>query len=158
MRNKIFYYTNEQMAKDLIALTPIEGSVLDAGSGKNKVWYNNLSGEKYECEIEEGSDFLLWDKPVDWVIGNPPFHISKDFFNKSVDVARKGVAFLINTQAFNSITPKRLQTYADKGFYINKVVVVSDARWYGRYYFVIMTKEKNETFQWKTKTFREVKE
>ena len=28
-----FHYTNEQMVKDLIALTPLEGSVLDAGSG-----------------------------------------------------------------------------------------------------------------------------
>lgn len=30
------------MVKDLIAITPIEGSVLDAGSGENKVWYNNI--------------------------------------------------------------------------------------------------------------------
>jgi len=57
-REKSFYYTNEQMVKDLLKITPISGSVLDAGSGKNKVWFNNLSGEKYECEIEDGCNFL----------------------------------------------------------------------------------------------------
>jgi hypothetical protein len=62
MKNKpkdiTFHYTNEQMVKDLISITPINGSVLDAGSGKNKVWFNDLSGEKYECEIEDGEDFI----------------------------------------------------------------------------------------------------
>jgi hypothetical protein len=148
-----FHYTKEQMVKDLLAITPISGSSLDAGSGRNKVWYNNLKGEKYECELEEGCDFLLWDKPVDWVVGNPPFHISKDFFDKAVGLARKGIAFLINTQAFNSITPKRLQGYADKGFFVSRVIVVSDKRWYGRYYYIILTKDQNEFIQWKTKTY-----
>jgi hypothetical protein len=32
-----FHYTNEQMVRDLISITPLSGSVLDAGSGKNKV-------------------------------------------------------------------------------------------------------------------------
>jgi hypothetical protein len=36
-RDITFHYTNEQMVKDLIAITPLCGLVLDAGSGKNKV-------------------------------------------------------------------------------------------------------------------------
>jgi hypothetical protein len=72
-RDITFHYTNEQMVKDLIALTPIDGSVLDAGSGKNKVWYKNIKGEKWECEIQDGQDFYLWGKKIDWVIGNPPY-------------------------------------------------------------------------------------
>jgi len=49
-----FHYTNEQMVKDLIAITPfrITETILDAGSGKNKVWYNNLNlicKERLEC-------------------------------------------------------------------------------------------------------------
>lgn len=44
MKDITFHYTNEQMVKDLLAITPISKnqSVLDAGSGKNKV----LLGER----------------------------------------------------------------------------------------------------------------
>ena len=109
-----FHYTNEQMVKDLIAITPISGSVLDAGSGKNKVWFNNLSGEKYECEIEDGNDFLLWDKKVDWVIGNPPFHIGWEFTEKASKIAQKFFAWLVNNTEMNSLlTPRRLSIVAE---------------------------------------------
>jgi len=151
-----FHYTNEQMVKDLLNLTPFDNDdlALDAGSGTNKVWQKNCPIKCLECEITEGLDFLKWETNVDWVVGNPPFHISKDFFNKAVQIAQKGVAFLINTQAFNSITPKRLQEYMSRGFYINRVVVVSDVRWYGRYYYVILTKNPCPTFQWKLGSYK----
>ena len=45
-----FHYTNEQMVKDLISITPISGSVLDAGSGKNKVWFNNPQKNPIKCD------------------------------------------------------------------------------------------------------------
>src|SRR3990167_421879 len=110
MKNKTFHYTNEQMVKDLIAITPIKGSVLDAGSGKNKVWFNNLKGRKFECEIEDGNDFLKWDKQVDWVVGNPPYHQSWAFTEKAIEIAIKGIAFLVNNTGLNSqMTPRRLQ-------------------------------------------------
>ena len=56
-----FHYTQEVMAKDLIALLklPKNVSALDAGSGKNKVWFKNINvRKKYECEIEDGVDFF----------------------------------------------------------------------------------------------------
>jgi hypothetical protein len=46
MTNNItFHYTNEKMVRDLLAITPINPTttVLDAGSGKNKVWYKNIN-------------------------------------------------------------------------------------------------------------------
>jgi len=147
-RPKEFYYTNEDMVKDLLSITPISGSVLDAGSG-DKVWFNNLVGEKYECEIERGCDFYKWDKKVDWIVGNPPFHESWLFFKKASDVAQKGIAFLINNQAFNSWTPKRYQEFADKGFYLQHIRVVADKRWFGRYYYLIFGKENNNLISWK---------
>jgi len=148
-----FHYTNEQMVKDLIAITPIYGSVLDAGSGKNKVWFNNLSGEKYECEIERGCDFYKWDKKVDWIVGNPPFHESWLFFQKASEVAEKGIAFLINNQAFNSWTPKRFELFKQKGFYLQKIHIMADKRWFGRYYYLIFTKEPNDFIGWELKSY-----
>ncbi len=149
-----FHYTNEQMVKDLLAITPITGSVLDAGSGKNKVWFNNLTGEKYECEIEGGMDFYKWQKEVDWVVGNPPFHESWKFMEKSLKTARKGFAFLINNTGLNStFTPRRQQIIKDTGFYLQKIHIVSDSRWFGRYYYLIFTKEPNNFVSWNRKTY-----
>lgn len=148
-----FHYTNEQMVKDLIAITPISGSVLDAGSGKNKVWFNNLSGEKYECEIEDGNDFLLWDKRVDWVIGNPPFHQGWLFCDKASQIANKGIAFLGNLNFWNSCLPSRLEIMKERGFTLKRLHIVQDKRWFGRYYYLIFTKENNNFISWKRKTY-----
>jgi hypothetical protein len=157
MKKKIkditFHYTNEQMVKDLIAITTISGSVLDAGSGKNKVWFNNLQGEKYECEIEDGCDFMLWDKKVDWVVGNPPFHQGWLFLDKASLVANKGIAFLGNLNFWNSCLPNRFEVLKERGFYLNKIHIVQDKRWFGRYYYLIFTKYKNEFLSWNTKTY-----
>jgi len=153
MKDKTFHYTNEQMVKDLIAITLISGSVLDAGSGKNKVWYNNLKGEKYECEIEDGCDFYSWDKKVDWVVGNPPFHESWKFFDKASQVAQVGIAFLVNNLAMNSWTPKRYGLMEERGFYLNKMHIILDRRWFGRYYYLIFTKKENHFLSWNTKTY-----
>jgi len=149
-----FHYTNEQMVKDLIAITPISGSVLDAGSGKNKVWYNNLVGEKYECEIEDGVDFMDWDKKVDWVIGNPPYHIGWEFTEKATQIANNGIAWLVNNTEMNSLmTPRRITIMQSNGFYLNHIRVVADKRWFGRYYYLIFTKEDKGFLSTEIKTY-----
>lgn len=154
-KDKTFHYTNEQMVKDLILITPLSGSVLDAGSGKNKVWYKNIpdSLEKYECEIEDGVDFLEWDKKVDWVIGNPPFHQSWVFTEKALSVANKGIAWLVNNTGLNSqMTPRRLQIMKDAGIELQHIKVVADKRWFGRYYYLIFEKKKG-FISWERKTY-----
>lgn len=150
-----FHYTNEQMVRDLLGITPISGSVLDAGSGKNKVWFNEVGAlEKYECEIEDGCDFYAWDKKVDWIVSNPPFHEGKDFLLKSSDIAQKGMAFLVNMQCFNSfMVPSRLDILKEKGFSIQKIHIVQDKRWFGRYLYIIFTKEESNLISWNKKTY-----
>ena len=149
-----FHYTNEQMVKDLLVITPISGSVLDAGSGKNKVWFNNLQGEKYECEIEDGNDFLLWTKKVDWIIGNPPYHIGWEFTKKATEIAQKGFAWLVNNMELNSLfTPRRQQIISDAGFYLQHIRIVADKRWFGRYYYLIFGRENKNLISWNTKTY-----
>jgi len=150
-----FHYTSEQMVKDLMAIIPFEAgdTALDAGSGKNKIWQKNCPVECAECEIEDGDDFLLWDKKVDWVIGNPPFHQSWKFTEKALQIAEKGIAFLVNNTGLNSqMTPRRLQLTKDAGFEITHIKVVADARWFGRYYFLIYEK-KPGFVSWERKTY-----
>jgi hypothetical protein len=153
-----FHYPNEQMVKDLIVLIPFSDgdSVLDAGSGKNKVWFDNIPNGllKYECEIEDGYDFLLWDKKVDWVIGNPPYHIGWEFTQKACEIAQKGIAWLVNNQEMNSLfTPRRQQIILDNGFFLQKIHIVADKRWFGRYYFIIYTLSPNEYLTWTRQTY-----
>ena len=153
-RDKTFHYTNEQMVRDLLAITPYSGSVLDAGSGENKVWYKNLNGEKYECELEDGNDFYKWDKQVDWVVGNPPFHEGWKFLNKASQIARKGIAFLGNLNFWNSCLPNRFEILKERGFYLEKLHIVQDSRWFGRYYYLIFGKKQNDFLSWNTKTYK----
>ena len=154
MKDKTFHYTNPEMVKYLLSKTPIKGSVLDAGSGKNKVWFNQLKGEKYECEIDDGVDFFEWDKKVDWVVGNPPYHESWKFTEQALKVATKGIAWLLNNQALNShFTPRRLSRMSELGWHYTKMIVVADKRWFGRYYYLILEKKFNNFIETNTPTF-----
>lgn len=153
-----FYYTTNDMAKFLIGKTPIEGSVLDAGSGRNKVWYNNLQEPKFECEFERGQDYYKWEQRVDWVVGNPPWRFDGKnqiwpWMEKASEIADKGFAFLLNHKVFNTITPNRLGKFEDKGFYLQKIVIVQDKRWFGRYYYMIFSKEENSFLEWSKNNF-----
>lgn len=145
------------MVLDLLTITPIGefDSVLDAGSGKNKVWFNTINqSEKYECEIENGCDFLQLNKEVDWIVGNPPYHISWKFTEKAIQFSKKGFAWLTNNQGLNSLfTPKRQKIIKEFGFYLQKIHIVQDKRWFGRYYYLIFTKTPNNFLSWKDKTY-----
>ena len=152
-----FHYTKEEMVKDLLGLIPFNKNdkVLDAGSGKNKVWYWNIPKHCHidECEIEDGCDFLEWNKKVDWVIGNPPYHIGWQFTEKAGDIANKGITWLVNNVGLNSLmTPRRLQIMKEKGFELQHIRVVADKRWFGRYYFLIFEKKKG-ILSWERKNY-----
>ena len=140
------HYTPEIIVKKLMKFIPSGKSYLDAGSGKNKVWYNNFpeGTGKYECEIEDGKNFYDWTIQVDWVIGNPPYAEGWKFLEKATTIAREGIAFLGNINFFNSLTPNRLIKLNESGFYIQKIIVLSIPNWYGRYYFIIFERKIND--------------
>lgn len=152
VKNDRLDYTKPEMVRYLLDKTPIDGSVLDAGSGKNKVWFNELKGEKYECEIEDGVDFFSWNKKVNWVVGNPPFHLGWKFLKKASEIAQN-IAFLGNLNFLNSLLPKRLEELKQKGFYLNRIIIVQDKRWFGRYYYLIFMKKENDFVLWNSKVF-----
>ena len=39
------------------------------------------------CEITDGRDFFDWDTQVDWVLGNPPYSLTRKWFCHSYTIA-----------------------------------------------------------------------
>ena len=141
------FYTPESLVIGLLKLVPYSKNdfVVDAGSGFNKVWYKNIkSNNKEEIELDDGNDFLDYNKKVDWVVGNPPFTLFIKFLFKSAEICDKGFGFLTNHSRINQITPKRLNDLEDKGFYLSKIHIFGCVDWFGRYYFLLFTKDKNK--------------
>jgi len=150
-KNISFHYTGEELVKYCLSFLDFNKSdfVLDAGAGKNMVWFKNLTVENKDwCELELGKDFFDYSQEVDWIVGNPPYKECWEFWQKSFQIARKGVGFLISINMFNKFTPKRLEEIKQQGFFINKIVVVSCKRWFGRYFFVIFSKQPNKFMEW----------
>lgn len=47
--------------------------------------------------VGEGADVITLDRPVDWIITNPPFNLALEFAQRAVDTARVGVALLVRS-------------------------------------------------------------
>lgn len=125
-------------------------SVLDVGSGDNMIWYNNLDcKEKDWVEIDKGKDLFDYNKKVDWCVGNPPYRILWEVIDKCLDITNEGIAFLVAIDGINRLTPKRLQYLKNKGFYLNKIIIQNVKLWWGRYFFIILTKKDKGFVSWK---------
>lgn len=140
------HYTKPEMVRALLKHIDITNkTVLDAGSGRNKVWYNEakpLASRVYECELEEGNDFFNWQTPVDWIVGNPPYKLGWRFTEHAATIAKEGIAFLLNHNSISSNTvPNRIDRLMEAGWFINNIIITQDRRWYGRYYFYVYTRQ-----------------
>jgi len=150
-KDKALHHTPEPLVKKLLSLVPYTKNdfVCDNASGRNMVFYNNYETEiKDWCEIDLKRDFFDYNKKVDWFITNPPFHLTWKFLEKSSKLARKGFAYILSSNSFLTLTPKRLSFLRDRGFVITKIVVFNVKKWFGRYYFVIFEENKDSIIEW----------
>lgn len=88
-------YTQRKIAKGIIDILKPQGICLDPCKGDG-AFYDYLPEGKQYCEISEGKDFFDFKEKVDWVIGNPPYSIFKEFLEKSFEIA-DNVSFLVPT-------------------------------------------------------------
>ena len=65
-------YTPDDVARDVVSFFCPSGRVLDPCKGKGA--FLQYMPDAEWCEIREGVDFFAWDKPVDWIVSNPPFN------------------------------------------------------------------------------------
>jgi hypothetical protein len=164
MKDETYYFhqTPNELCKKLIKEVPLikDDYVLEPFRGEG-AFYNNFPDfvNKDYCEIEERKDYKDYDKPIDWVITNPPFSLYENggkrvsAFYKLIeyyaDKAKKGIAFLGNDFCLSSLTPLRLKELNENhGLYIHKIIVCNIKKWRGRYFFIIFKKEKNDFYKY----------
>jgi hypothetical protein len=79
-------YTPAWVVTDMIEQFAPCGRILDPCRGAGAFTDQLPSGTPW-CEIGEGRDFFDWDEPVDWVIGNPPYSLTRQWFRHSYGIA-----------------------------------------------------------------------
>lgn len=79
-------YTPGWVAKDMVEHFAPSGTVLDPCRGLG-VFGEHLEPDHRWCEITEGVDFFAWTDHVDWVISNPPYSMTREWFRHSYEVA-----------------------------------------------------------------------
>lgn len=150
-----FHQTPQELAIELIKeINLLPTDVLYEPFKGEGAFYNNFptANPKQWSEIIQGRDYVNHTEEYDWVITNPPFTLESgtkrvnafwyllDYFTSR---ARKGVAFLANDRCFSTLTPIRLELLKNKGYGITQIKVCSVKKWRGRYFFIIL--EKNKT-------------
>lgn len=98
------------------------GSVLDPARGQGAFFDQfpaNLSHNW--CELAEGLDFLEWQRPVDWIITNPPWSRLRDFTRHAMTVA-KNIVWL--APMVNMTTKARLRDLDEFGFGIAELLLI----------------------------------
>lgn len=111
--NSDYVLTPEFIALDMIDFFKPIGSILDPCRGLNHVFYDNIKGCDY-CEIQEDVNFFEYTNKVDWIIGNPPYSIFKEWMTHSFEVANNIVYLLPSFKVFNALGLIRL--YSKNGW------------------------------------------
>lgn len=153
MKDELYYLhqTPPELCLRLIDYVPIdrEDTVFEPFKGEGN-FYNAIRHKTQRTtwsEIEDGVDYKSINGMFDWIITNPPFKLEGKMsfytlFKELIQKCNKGIALLGNDYCLSAFTPKRLKDLEDMGFHITKIVVCNVKKWRGRYYFIIITRDK----------------
>jgi hypothetical protein len=79
-------YTPAWAAEDIVRHFQPSGKCLDPCKGKG-VFMDYLPPDAMWCEITDGRDFFKWTETVDWVVSNPPYSLTRKWFQHSYQIA-----------------------------------------------------------------------
>lgn len=79
-------YTPAWCVTDMLEHFQPRGRILDPCRGKG-AFTDQLPADTPWCEITDGRDFFDWRDPVDWVISNPPYSMTREWFRHSYTIA-----------------------------------------------------------------------
>lgn len=78
-------YTPGWVATDMVDHFAPSGRILEPCRGRGV--FTDLMPTADWCEITDGRDFFDWHTPVDWVISNPPYSLTRKWFQHSYTIA-----------------------------------------------------------------------
>ena len=116
-------FTPEWVVLDMLEHFRPTGSILEPCRGRG-AFTDHLPDAAW-CEIDEGRDFFQWSEPVDWVVGNPPYSMTRQWFRHSYTLARhllylvplrnvfSGYGFIKEIHGFGGI--REIRTYGTGG-------------------------------------------
>lgn len=85
-------YTPAWVAEDMVRFFAPHGRVLEPFRGGGV--FTALLPDAQWCEIDEGRDFFVFTSPVDWIISNPPYTLTRRCFAHAFTLA-PDVCFLV---------------------------------------------------------------
>jgi len=96
-------YTSPVVARHIIRFVNPNGKVLDPCRGDG-AFYSQFPVDCISdwCEISEGRDFFSYQEQVDWIVGNPPYSIFRDWLIHSFEIADNVVYIVPTNKIFQS--------------------------------------------------------
>ena len=85
-------YTPDWVAADMVQHFAPAGRILEPFRGHGV--FTALLPHADWCEIDEGRDFFAWTEPVDWIISNPPYSLTRPCFKHAYTIAEH-IVFLV---------------------------------------------------------------
>jgi hypothetical protein len=95
-------YTPDWVANDMVDYFKPSGRILEPCAGDG-VFLRYLPNDAEWCEIEKGRDFFAWTKPVDWIVGNPPFSDINKWVEHSFACSENVLFLMPMNKPFNSL-------------------------------------------------------
>lgn len=86
-------FTPAWCAADMVDHFKPSGRILEPCRGDGAL-SSLLPADALWCEIDEGRDFFNFAGKVDWIITNPPYSLTRPFFNHAASVAND-IVFLV---------------------------------------------------------------
>lgn len=105
-------YTPDWVASDIVEYFKPSGIILEPSCGDG-VFLKYLQGDVRWCEIEKGIDFFAWETPVNWMVGNPPYKLIKQWLEHSFKFAENVLYLIPMNSPFNSMS--RMKVILDYG-------------------------------------------
>jgi hypothetical protein len=109
------------LSKEIIDHFSPNGLILDPCRGEGSFYDNFDTESKDWCELEEGIDFLKYDKKVDWIITNPPWSKMQQFLAHGMKVA-DNIVYLTTINHYT--TKNRIRDMRENNFAIKQIYCV----------------------------------
>ena len=111
--------TPPDLARRIVAHFKPKGRILEPCKGQGN--FLDCMPGAFWCEISEGRDFFSWDKPVDWIVTNPPWSQIRPFLQHSMSLATN-IVFLMTVN--HVWTKARVRDIYSSEFGIKEICLV----------------------------------